>query len=348
MIKFFRKIRQQLLTENKFSKYLVYAFGEIVLVVLGILIALQLNNQNEQRKLNLQFESNMQELYSSIKFDVERFNSIIGLRDSQIQTLQFIINYPDSLDKNDMIKALYLITGGSKSFHSETGYFLNKLNPNPENEIHNDLVRAINNYVNQLQVINELLDNRAYDMLRTQGIPAPLPEFENIHTDTIAPGYYTKKDLSNFSSLMDDPIYLSELKSLAVQIFYDKSEFIVKRSNGISLLNKIKYHYPGVRLLFQDVGIIGTSIDGFDDVGARSTPMVNTDIANSIWEIEMYLKKGLVKFRCRDSWSQNWGGDSFPEGNADYDGGNIQVTEAGNYRITLNLSENSYTFKRQE
>ncbi|MCB0606018.1 MAG: hypothetical protein KDC25_14205, partial [Saprospiraceae bacterium] len=50
MIKFFRKIRQKLLTENKFSKYLIYAIGEIVLVVIGILIALGINNWNEQRK----------------------------------------------------------------------------------------------------------------------------------------------------------------------------------------------------------------------------------------------------------------------------------------------------------
>ncbi|WP_088341929.1 DUF6090 family protein [Robiginitalea sediminis] len=50
MIKFFRRIRQRLLAENRFSKYLLYAIGEIVLVVIGILIALQLNNLNEARK----------------------------------------------------------------------------------------------------------------------------------------------------------------------------------------------------------------------------------------------------------------------------------------------------------
>ncbi|PKA81965.1 hypothetical protein ATE92_0088 [Ulvibacter sp. MAR_2010_11] len=55
MIKFFRKIRQNLLSENKFSKYLIYAIGEIILVVIGILIALQLNNLNEERK-NREFE----------------------------------------------------------------------------------------------------------------------------------------------------------------------------------------------------------------------------------------------------------------------------------------------------
>lgn len=47
MISFFRKIRQKLLKENRVTRYLVYAVGEILLVVIGILIALQLNIQKE-------------------------------------------------------------------------------------------------------------------------------------------------------------------------------------------------------------------------------------------------------------------------------------------------------------
>lgn len=50
MIKFFRHIRKRLLGENKFTKYLAYAFGEIILVVIGILIALQINTWNQQQK----------------------------------------------------------------------------------------------------------------------------------------------------------------------------------------------------------------------------------------------------------------------------------------------------------
>ena len=50
MIKFFRKIRQNLLSEGKTGKYLKYAFGEIILVVIGILIALSINNWNEKQK----------------------------------------------------------------------------------------------------------------------------------------------------------------------------------------------------------------------------------------------------------------------------------------------------------
>ena len=71
MIKFFRKIRQQLLTENKFSRYLLYAVGEIVLVVIGILIALQINNINEERKNRKKEKVMLETLLSDLKNNKE-------------------------------------------------------------------------------------------------------------------------------------------------------------------------------------------------------------------------------------------------------------------------------------
>tara|TARA_R110002124_G_scaffold285115_1_gene463271 strand:+ start:27 stop:803 length:777 start_codon:yes stop_codon:yes gene_type:complete len=66
MIKFFRKIRKNLLSEGKTGKYLKYAIGEIVLVVIGILIALQINNWNENRKVQKQEV----QIYKEIKSDL--------------------------------------------------------------------------------------------------------------------------------------------------------------------------------------------------------------------------------------------------------------------------------------
>ncbi|MFK7812792.1 MAG: DUF6090 family protein [Maribacter sp.] len=73
MIKFFRKIRQKLLTENKFSKYLIYAIGEIVLVVIGILIALSINNWNQAR-IDKKSES---KYLTDIKKEIQNNNSVL-------------------------------------------------------------------------------------------------------------------------------------------------------------------------------------------------------------------------------------------------------------------------------
>ena len=77
MIKLFRKIRQSLLNEGKNSKYLKYAVGEIVLVVIGILIALSINNWNENRKQNETLNSIYQIIKEDITIDIVEIKSFV-------------------------------------------------------------------------------------------------------------------------------------------------------------------------------------------------------------------------------------------------------------------------------
>ncbi len=86
MIKFFRKIRQKLLTENRFNKYLLYAIGEIALVVIGILIALQFNNWNENRK------EKIIELELLKKLKEENYLNITSIED-QVELRKQVPNY---------------------------------------------------------------------------------------------------------------------------------------------------------------------------------------------------------------------------------------------------------------
>ena len=77
MIKFFRKIRHQLLSESKFSKYILYAIGEIILVVIGILIALQINNWNENRKEKAQSVFYHEQLINDLQIVISSLNTDI-------------------------------------------------------------------------------------------------------------------------------------------------------------------------------------------------------------------------------------------------------------------------------
>ena len=111
MIKFFRKIRQKTLTENKFGKYLTYAIGEIILVVIGILIALQINNWNELRK-NKNLELNyLRGIKTNIEDDIIELEKHFLSDTIALNSYTFLIRafHSDNIESNtqEIISNLY-------------------------------------------------------------------------------------------------------------------------------------------------------------------------------------------------------------------------------------------------
>ena len=105
MIKFFRKIRQNMLMENKTAKYFKYAIGEIVLVVIGILIALSINNWNEERKVRDHETVLLRELQNELIFNREDIVQTLVTIDNAIKSNKILASlfenhqpYHDSLD----------------------------------------------------------------------------------------------------------------------------------------------------------------------------------------------------------------------------------------------------------
>jgi len=124
MIKFFRKIRQKLLSENNFSKYLIYAIGEIILVVVGILIALQINNWNEERKIRnyeldqlIEIKENLEEAKFEIDND-RKFNAFtVKMYKRILSHMESELPYDKSLDS-----AFFLFTMWQSPFLPKNGY----------------------------------------------------------------------------------------------------------------------------------------------------------------------------------------------------------------------------------
>ena len=99
MIKFFRHIRKDLMEKNKTGKYFKYAIGEIILVVIGILIALQINNWNENQKLEIKTQDYYVQLLNDLNNDIVSAENTIKEYSYHLKEYN---NYTSSYDKEEL------------------------------------------------------------------------------------------------------------------------------------------------------------------------------------------------------------------------------------------------------
>ncbi|HKK46781.1 MAG TPA: DUF6090 family protein [Balneolaceae bacterium] len=106
----FKKIRRKLAEENKVKSYLLYAFGEILLVVIGILIALQVNNWNEYRLEREQEQELLLQLQSEYTSNLEQLNEKIALRNTMIHASKQLLDFIDHPEHRN-IDSTYIYIG---------------------------------------------------------------------------------------------------------------------------------------------------------------------------------------------------------------------------------------------
>lgn len=164
MITFLRRIRQQLLAESKLNKYLMYAVGEIILVVIGILIALGINNWNQerlgdQRELSL-LRNLKEELHSNIKM-LQELDSVFNLRtqecDEALKLLKPPMDLKEFLKINDLVTTRWAVFRVNRNTYDEmlnSGSFYSLNNKALQEDIRTHYTIA-NNYAQSFREINE-------------------------------------------------------------------------------------------------------------------------------------------------------------------------------------------------
>lgn len=131
MIKFFRKIRRKLLSKNKLSKYLIYAFGEIILVVIGILIALQINNWNELNKKENEAQTFIKRLSEEVGQNIEITNREILREQDQVEKTKSLLemfSWPQDKVRSRAIDSLIFAVMLSNSIDLKKGTLEEGLN----------------------------------------------------------------------------------------------------------------------------------------------------------------------------------------------------------------------------
>jgi hypothetical protein len=107
MIKFFRKIRQNLLAKGNIKQYFFYAIGEIVLVVFGILIALNINNRNEEYKNGKIEKEILEQLKEEYQFNLIQLEQKIAMRNQIIKASMDVLSYIDKPEQEVSKDMLY-------------------------------------------------------------------------------------------------------------------------------------------------------------------------------------------------------------------------------------------------
>lgn len=380
MINFFRKIRRQLANENKFQRYFRYAFGEILLVVIGILIALQVNNWNEKRKQTEQFNGALEKLYTPINTNVEALYTYCEKLLNDLVLLDYLINIDPKYDEPVYTYTSitgYYFQGQSKNLErfdlekkiidniepykiphlifmlenfvlsantSNTNYFVSLLNPNPSNFREKDIAKKIINFNNQFKDFSFNNSKAISYFLVNNNIPQPTSVHQSelyFNWDDLFSNrnMYTNQEIDKILNLLKENDLQTHLRNAVSYKFKELRELINIYEEGRNLLSDLRAYNPGLKLNY-NIGIIGDAVEGWF---ANSIPMVNTKPELGIWELDIKLNDGQLKFRNNNSWTLNWGGNKFPKGFSAFYGGNIPV-EGGNYHIILNLTENTYEF----
>jgi hypothetical protein len=237
MIKFFNKIRKRLLSENKLSKYFIYAIGEIALVVIGILIALQINNASEANKLNqkefillLEMQSNLEEDLRDITFNVSG-NSKRNLANQKVyKALKTKKPFNDSLENfYGNIFGNFQLTENTAAWENLKSVGLDLIS---DDTLRSSISHLYSTSYKYLENLEQNLDNNyQWDYLYPQIL-------EHITIDKL----WVSASPLNHEALMDDREFQEVLKMNMFFRDYMQNQYNQVQSEVNSLLEQIKNH----------------------------------------------------------------------------------------------------------
>ena len=210
MIKFFRHIRRSLLAENKFSKYIIYAIGEIVLVVIGILLALQINTWNHNNQIENEITAHLNSLKLEVETNLNNLEHYSKDRTAQIHQIQILIESLNSDISDDRAVSLIsaLVNMGTNTFGSlETTAF---------DEITNS---SLVNHIKDLGLVDYII----YSQSTMERVLDANTRVTNIIFSTILPYYYKN------SNLLNDHKKFGEVKLNAQNFNHDIDAFLKNR-----------------------------------------------------------------------------------------------------------------------
>ena len=244
MIPIFRKIRKQFADDNKPLKYMRYAIGEIILVVIGILIALQINNWNQSKHEQTSLTEYLTSISQNIKVDIKNLEYLKTSRKNviaRIPRMTFTLFYSDFLERKDVKfgSETLSILSNFEYFNADLSGFESIKNSGYLSKLKGkDLENLIYKYYNLIQEtntkekdFNEILRNAFSDFSR-QG-------FEYLIYINYPDYIGEEKELTKLQPYLREILFHPSALSLYNQTYSKGPELIIKYNNINILGNEI-------------------------------------------------------------------------------------------------------------
>lgn len=295
MLPYFRKIRWRLAANNQFFKYSRYAVGEIVLVVIGILIALYINNWNEQRKEREKFDQLLIEVHDELVRNIKSGREVIDYyydKDSIIQVF-----YLDSINKSNTY--LERITEGLQLFEIKTGAY-DKLKNHSESatpEQDSAIVDLKDLYTEESYPIKRINDK----MLSYMYSNIEYMEKFSWYSEMIVEEKYSDEAIDFFTN---DPTYRNQVTNFAVYGTNDHRGYIETfERNAVEAYNRISKYLYSKSLIISDSNLfdykahdyeylVGTYVEQWRSSGEKVADSTVISIENDTLYYTPYLNNG--------------------------------------------------------
>ncbi len=197
--------------KNKTGKYFKYAFGEIILVVIGILIALSINNWNENRKNIVKVDQILKKVHSELVFNINRSQSLINYYGEKEKVFYTVLHKKATLEDYKTDKFLYLVWGQFTLGISDNA--VNKLDGISDEltSEQDSLISKINELYNLYKISLDKLDNQI--SMSVEAFDLKLRNSKDwYYIDNLEKGY-PERALQYF---LNDPLYLNNVAEYEV------------------------------------------------------------------------------------------------------------------------------------
>jgi hypothetical protein len=244
LIRFFRHIRQRLITDNKFSKYLLYAIGEILLVVIGILIALWANDWNDVQKEQIKRKALLNALSVEFNSNLNQLDSVMFYNDRVIDATLKIVDLKSNLaivPSTDTLKHWLKNTSWLWTFNPQNGALRSGISSGDVHLIRSDSL--ITMLFSWQDVVADASENEKRHMelqLGSGSVVGPYVRMMDYYGLTYPKLPKKSEFTSDYQGLMRDPLFEDFITELYGHTVDAQNELNLVHQQNVNILQLVK------------------------------------------------------------------------------------------------------------